>query len=111
MDEQTKITEEVVKKIDSKLECSICLKKFKEPKLLPCFHTFCKPCLERLVVQGPEGQSLTCPNCEQEVNLPENGVAGLQTDCQAERRLEIKELVETAEKTKFAKTVRNSQLL
>ena len=100
MDEQSRITEEAVKKIDSKLECSVCLEKFKEPKLLPCFHVFCKsPCLERLVVQGPEGQSLTCPTCRHHVTLPDNGVAGLQTDFHIEHLFEIRESLEKAKKS------------
>ena len=100
MDEQTNIAEEVVKKIDSKLECSLCLEKFKEPKLLPCFHTYCKsPCLEKLVVQGPEGQSLTCPICRHHVTLPDNGVADLQTDFHIEHLFEIRESLEKAKKS------------
>ena len=32
------------------LRCSICLETFKEPKVLPCCHTFCKECLSKLPV-------------------------------------------------------------
>ncbi|XP_066272606.1 tripartite motif-containing protein 2-like [Branchiostoma lanceolatum] len=31
------------------LECTICLEPFKDPKILPCLHTFCKGCLEKFV--------------------------------------------------------------
>lgn len=69
----------------SKPECSICHAVYQEPKLLPCFHTFCEvPCLERLVVQESGGLFLTCPTCQQQVLLPENGVAGLPPDLHAE---------------------------
>ena len=92
MAELPKIAEEAVKKIDSKLECCICLDNFKEPKLLPCFHIFCKsPCLERLVFQDREGKSLYCPICRHLVHLPENGVAGLQTDFHIDDLFEIRE--------------------
>ena len=33
----------------AKLTCSICLDAYKEPKVLPCCHTFCRACLEGLV--------------------------------------------------------------
>ena len=100
MAELPKIAEEAVKKIDSKLECSICLDNFKQPKLLPCFHIFCKsPCLERLVVQDREGKSLHCPTCRHFVRLPDNGVAGLQTDFHIEHLFEIRESLNKAKES------------
>ena len=95
-----KIAEEAVKKIDSKLECSICLDNFKQPKLLPCFHIFCKsPCLERLVVQDCEGKSLHCPTCRHLVRLPDKGVAGLQTDFHIDHLFEIRESLNKAKES------------
>ena len=100
MAELPKIAEEAVKKIDSKLECSICLDNFKQPKLLPCFHIFCKsPCLERLVIQDSEGESLHCPTCRHLVHLPDNGVAGLQTDFHIEHLFEIRESLNKAKES------------
>ena len=40
------------------------------------------------MVQGPEGQSLTCPTCEHQVILSENGIAGVQNDLRARHLLE-----------------------
>ena len=95
-----KVAEEAVKKIDSKLECSICLDNFKQPKLLPCFHIFCKsPCLERLVVQDCAGKSLHCPTCRHLVSLPDNGVAGLQTDFHIDHLFEIRESLNKAKES------------
>ena len=100
MAELPKIAEEAVKKIDSKLECSICLDNFKQPKLLPCFHIFCKSlCLERLVVQDREGKSLHCPTCRHLVHLPDNGVAGLQTDFHIDHLFEIRESLNKAKES------------
>ena len=102
MAELPTIAEEAVKKIDSKLECSVCLNSFKEPKLLPCFHVFCKsPCLEELAAQDPEGKALTCPTCRHHVTLPENGVAGLQTDFHIEQLFDIKQSLEKAKKNEY----------
>ena len=101
MAELPKIAEEAVKKIDSKLECSICLDNFKQPKLLPCFHIFCKsPCLERLVVQDHEGKSLHCPTCRHLVRLPDNGVAGLRTDFHIDHLFEIRESLNKAKESR-----------
>ena len=36
---------------DNSLNCSICLDPFKDPRVLPCCHIFCKDCLERTFQQ------------------------------------------------------------
>ena len=83
-------TKDALKKLDAQLECSICLDTFKQPKLLPCFHVFCKsPCLEKLVTR--DGRSLTCPTCRHIVPLSEKGVAGLQSDFHIDRLFEIRD--------------------
>ena len=83
-------TKGALEKLESQLECSICLDTFKQPKLLPCFHVFCKsPCLEKLV--SKDGHSLTCPTCRHIVPLSEKGVAGLQSDFHIDRLFEIRD--------------------
>ena len=69
---------EIVKKLTDQLECSICLDSFTDPKLLQCFHVFCKDCLEPLALRDQHGLSLRCPNCRRSTLLPANGVSGLQ---------------------------------
>ena len=69
---------EIVKKLADQLECSICLDSFTDPKLLQCFHVFCKDCLEPLVLRDQHGLSLRCPNCRRSTLLPVNGLSGLQ---------------------------------
>ena len=95
------IAKEAIKKIDSKLLCSICLEPYKEPKLLPCFHAFCKsPCLEKLVKHDHQGTaSLCCPVCRCLVTLSEKGVAGLQSDFHIDHLVEIREFLDKAQET------------
>ncbi|KAL8622168.1 hypothetical protein ACOMHN_052970 [Nucella lapillus] len=74
------------------VRCDVCLEPYggRGAKLLPCFHFFCQPCLERLVTRrdstqtsGATGQdekegsfgSLTCPTCRRVIPLPPGGVA------------------------------------
>lgn len=33
------------------LECPVCMEKFTDPRMLPCGHTFCRSCIEDLVVR------------------------------------------------------------
>ncbi|XP_078619302.1 protein meiotic P26-like [Branchiostoma floridae x Branchiostoma japonicum] len=60
------------------LECTICLEPFKDPKILPCLHTFCKGCLEKFVGEGKD--KFPCPTCRTETVLPEGGVTGLKNN-------------------------------
>ena len=71
-------TEQALKKLEDQLTCAICLDSYTDPKLLNCFHVFCTKCLQPLVCQGAQGQTIQCPNCRQPTTLPQNGVPGLQ---------------------------------
>ena len=43
--------------------CSICSNQLEDPKLLPCFHTFCRPCMRELSVVNAEELTIECPTC------------------------------------------------
>ncbi|XP_066294573.1 E3 ubiquitin-protein ligase TRIM56-like [Branchiostoma lanceolatum] len=62
---------------DDSTQCTICFYTFKNPKVLPCLHTFCEHCL-REWVQKNDGDNFPCPICRQPVPLPQNGVDGLK---------------------------------
>ncbi|KAI8506094.1 hypothetical protein Bbelb_164470 [Branchiostoma belcheri] len=63
--------------IQQELSCSICLELFTRPKVLPCQHTFCQDCLKD---HARRGGTFQCPNCRQEINLPQKGVASFPTN-------------------------------
>ncbi|XP_078582448.1 E3 ubiquitin-protein ligase TRIM56-like [Branchiostoma floridae x Branchiostoma japonicum] len=60
------------------LECTICLEPFKDPKVLPCLHTFCEGCLKKLVAQ--DKVKFSCPTCRTETVLPKGGVASFKNN-------------------------------
>ena len=84
----------VLKKLADQLECSICLDSFTDPKLLQCFHVFCKDCLEPLVLRDQHGLSLHCPNCRRSTLLPANGVSGLQPVFHVHHLFEIRDTLQ-----------------
>lgn len=59
------------------LTCPICLEHLRQPKILPCLHTFCHDCLHQLAA-GRE--AFRCPECRERVPLPASGVGGLKTN-------------------------------
>ncbi|XP_070558820.1 E3 ubiquitin-protein ligase TRIM56-like [Ptychodera flava] len=74
---------------DNFLSCIICSERYKNAKLLPCLHSFCEPCLDKL---AEEGGTITCPICRRSHQLPGTGVAGIGAN------LFINELVEIVRK-------------
>ena len=103
MAEPHKATEEALKKVAARLECGICLDEYKDPKLLSCFHVFCKQCLERLVLQEEGRSILRCPNCRRATTLPPQGVSGLQSDFHAHHLFEIQDTLVKAKEPQCEK--------
>lgn len=58
-------------------KCGICNETYTIPKVLPCFHTYCQPCLEK-VSDSPD--KVICPECRQESYLSSSGIGGLLPD-------------------------------
>ena len=50
--------------INKDLICSVCLKEYQNPKLLPCLHSFCKKCLEEYVMCLDGEYFVKCPKCD-----------------------------------------------
>ncbi|XP_035698362.1 tripartite motif-containing protein 2-like [Branchiostoma floridae] len=59
------------------LTCPVCMLHFRDPRVLPCLHTFCKECLQEWATKQ---QPLECPTCSTQVSLPDQGVDGLRTN-------------------------------
>ncbi|XP_027509370.1 tripartite motif-containing protein 45 [Corapipo altera] len=70
--------------------CPQCAQPWVSPRLLPCLHSLCDPCLRRLgALEGEPGgaaRPVLCPVCDAEVSLPPGGVGQLTPDCLAGSR-------------------------
>lgn len=60
------------------LTCPICFDTFKQPKALPCIHTFCLECLRDFVTSNyPSSSVFPCPVCRSPVTVPSQGLDGM----------------------------------
>ena len=76
--------------------CEKCDEYYKDPRMLPCLHTYCLCCLEKEM----ESQTvLHCPNCKEEVTLSKNGVSDLPQDLHMANQAEIARISEKVEDT------------
>ncbi|KAI1299192.1 RING finger protein nhl-1 [Halotydeus destructor] len=74
--------------LEQLLTCAICLDRYRNPKLLPCHHTYCQePCLEGLVDYAR--RQIKCPECRAEHRIPYQGVQTFPTNVTLCRFLEL----------------------
>ena len=64
----------VALKLEELLTCSVCQDSFTNPRILPCHHSFCQDCLER-VPQNKKNEVyyLSCPVCRNDAEIPKEG--------------------------------------
>ena len=88
-----------VKKATVNLACSICYQLFNNPKYLPCHHSYCEQCLEKMQVQS----KIICPECRKEVTIPAGGAKDLPSNFFINRMVDelvLKRKVEGEEEVK-----------
>ena len=59
--------------LNEDLSCKICYEVYKKPKQLPCLHSFCVACLNRLAETRALNGKIQCPLCQMRVDVPESG--------------------------------------
>ena len=100
MAEAPSVAEQALEKLADQLTCAICLEDYKDPKLLQCFHVYCKDCLERLVLRDQQGLSLRCPSCRRSTLLPPNSISGLHPAFHIHHLFEIRDALVKVKKVK-----------
>ncbi|VDI38530.1 Hypothetical predicted protein [Mytilus galloprovincialis] len=57
--------------------CTLCKDDFKDPRLLNCYHSFCRFCLDEYLMVNYEDGNFPCPLCKEMNIAPVNGCRGL----------------------------------
>lgn len=93
-----------MQQIQQRLTCPVCLEPFKQPKLLPCQHTFClTPCLTGLADRV--SRRVKCPECRCVHPLPLQGVEALPNNITIQRFLDL----DLRQMTNNSNSVNNSE--
>lgn len=58
-------------------KCKLCNGDFKDPRLLNCYHSFCRICLDEYLISNYQEGEFLCPLCTSSNSVPANGARGL----------------------------------
>ena len=86
-----------LEQLNGSTECSICTEVFTDPRVLPCFHTYCLKCIQTWSKDKLPGDKLSCPLCRKESFVPQEGVAGFPKNFFVEKTVRVQELLTRAE--------------
>ena len=62
--------------LKDEITCPVCHEFFQDPKIIPCFHYYCKRCVLQLAARE---QPFPCPECRRDTLLPPTGADGFPT--------------------------------
>lgn len=80
-------------------ECTLCTEPMTSPKFLPCFHCFCRKCLEKLCGVHEENGIVPCPLCRSTFDIPtKSDCRRLPSNVYAEELVRVSGIVREANK-------------
>lgn len=77
-------------------DCNRCRETFRDPRILPCIHTFCLSCIHQEGTEANKrsGEKMPCPLCRKEFTIPMSGFEGLEKSFFTQRMVEMRRLLE-----------------
>ena len=96
MAEAPDVVEKGLEELEEEITCPVCQDHFREPKILPCLHYYCKECVRQLALRAGPNRPFACPECRSGTVLPQNDPNQLRTAFFVNR---MKELHAKMEKT------------
>ena len=67
----THVNVSILDQLGDAITCHVCKKRYTDPRILPCLHTFCGACLKSSQLGGTEeNRTYHCSKCEQDFQIP-----------------------------------------
>ena len=86
--------EKGLEELDEEITCPVCQEHFRDPKILPCLHYYCKECVRQLALRTGSNNPFACPECRRETVLPQNDPDQLPTAFFVNRMKELRTKME-----------------
>ena len=97
MAEAPDVVEKGLEELEEEITCPVCQEHFREPKILPCLHYYCKECVRQLAVRARPNRPFPCPECRRGTVLPQNDPDQLPTAFFVNRMKELHAKMEKAQ--------------
>ena len=89
--------EELEEGLEDEITCPICQEHFRDPKILPCLHYYCKECVRQLALRAGPDRPFACPECRRRTVLLQNDPDQLPTAFFVNRMKELRTKMEKAQ--------------
>ena len=97
MAEAPDVIEKGLEKLEEEITCPVCQEHFRDPKILPCLHYYCKECVRQLALRAGTRNPFACPECRKQTVLPQNDPDELPTAFFVNRMKELHANIEKAQ--------------
>ena len=97
MAEVPDVIEKGLEKLEEEITCPVCQEHFRDPKILPCLHYYCKECVRQLALRAGTNRPFACPECRKGTVLPQNDPDQLPTAFFVNRMKELHANMEKAQ--------------
>ena len=82
--------EKGLEELEEEITCPVCQEHFRDPKILPCLHYYCKECVRQLALRAGANRPFACPECRRGTVLPQNNPDQLPTAFFVNRMKELR---------------------
>ena len=82
--------EKGLEELEEEITCPVCQEHFRDPKILPCLHYYCKECVLQLALRAGTNRPFACPECRRGTVLPQNDPDQLPTAFFVNRMKELR---------------------